>query len=615
MSLSLAQDSLSSPRKKRKFIADSSRTLNTLLYKPYILLQVDILESPQVPDSSLVNFENYNADYSIDYDTYFFVQSVGMAGRWHRRYYFGVEDRFIHPQNQWTVDLSGYYTWLILPDSLRLINTFSPYSRIQYQQGKRQLQITDALFSANINPRWNIHGGYHRLTWLGMYKNHNTDVRNAYFNSFYYSLDKRFFSHQYVIFNELKHGENGGILIDSTVTNLFEKEVQQVNTSGFSLTKNNFAGTQIGYQWIKNAVHTLQTTIQYRLDFAFRLTNLNSVLPLYSAFTNKREKYVTQFGFWHQQYGAGFQYAFKRIFSQNVEWLKSYTKTPKGTLYKKPNELLPKYMQVDILKLSNQLHLGDSNLSFVFRTHFIRHFNTHIRYQQFGGKFTVEYRFFTLQNDFIQQGGYLLNKVVPLPEVDTNLVELSVLQEDARLFFLHPRVGIQSRKVGKLNIGFFTNRFNQNVYQGFTLSVRVHYKKWNYVSNFVYYTQNRVKNVPNTFQNKFFYATDLFKKRMYCHVGFNVYYTGRYQAYLYDIPYDYVFAQPSIYQNAVYPSYTGDYIRIDPFLNFSIKRASFYIRFTNLTEGLMGKKGYFTTPFYQMEERALGFSFAWRFYD
>jgi len=612
---SFGQDTTKVQDKKKKFIPDSNRTANTLVYNSYSLYQLDVLHAPKNPDSTLFNFENYNPDYKIEYDRYFFTQSVGMAGRWHRRYIFGVEDRFFTPQTQWTADLSGYSTWLILPDSLPLINTFTPYSKIQYQQGKRQLQITDALFAVNITPQWNIQGGYHRLTWLGMYKNNNTDVRNAYFNSFYYALNKRFFSHQYVIFNEIKYSENGGIAIDSSVTDFFQKNVQVVNTFGKSLIKCNYAGTKIGYQWVNNTTHTLQTTLHYQLDFLFRLTNMDKVLPIYSQHTNKQNNYITQFGFWQQQYGAGIQYAFKKAFSQNVEWIHTYTKTPKGTLYKNVNELFPKYVQVNILKLSNQLYVGDSNRHISLQNHFVKHFNPEMNYQQLQSKLKTQYSIFTLLCDVTQQNGYLRNKIVPLTETDTNTVQLSALQENANLFFIHPRAGIALAKTGIFTVGFFNNRFNQVNYQGFTASAHLQYRKWNLVQNVVYYTENKVKNVPNTIQAKFFYANRIFKKKMLIHLGLNVYYTGKYEAFLYDIFYDQVFGNQSLYQNRLYPSYTGDYIRIDPFLNFSIKRANFYIRFTNVAEGLLGKKGYFTTPFYQMEERALGFSFSWRFFD
>lgn len=613
--VALAQDTTKVQDRKKKFIPDSNRTANTLIYKNSALTELSVLDTPKAPDSTLLNFENYNSDYNIHYDTYFFTQSVGIAGRWHRRYFFGTEDRFFNTQTQWTADLSGYNTWLILPDSIPLINTFTPYSRIQYQQGKRQLQITDALFAVNITPQWNIQGGYHRLTWLGMYKNNTTDVRNAYFNSFYYALNKHFFANQYLIFNELNYGENGGIYIDSTVTDFFEKQVQAVNTRGLSLAKRNFAGSKMGYQWVCNSLHTLQTTLQYQVDFLFRLTNMEKVLPIYSNYTQKQEKYITQFGFWQQQYGTGIQYAFRKVFSQNAEWTRAYTKTPKAMLYKNTSELLPKYVNVDIVRLSNQFQVGDSTKHIAVQNQFVKHFNPVMNYQQVQSRLNTKYTFFTFSCDIVQQSGYLFNKIVPLSETDTNIIQLSALRENAQMLFIHPRAGMTFAKTGRFNIGFFSNRFNQINYQGFTASAQLRYRKWNIIQNVVYYTENKVKNVPNTVQTKFFYANYLFKKKMLCHIGLNVYYTGKYQAFLYDIFYDQIFANSNLYQNNIYPSYTGDYIRTDPFLNFSVKRASFYIRFTNITEGLLGKKGYFTTPFYQMEERALGFSFSWRFFD
>jgi hypothetical protein len=55
--------------------------------------------------------------------------------------------------------------------------------------------------------------------------------------------------------------------------------------------------------------------------------------------------------------------------------------------------------------------------------------------------------------------------------------------------------------------------------------------------------------------------------------------------------------------------------RIDVYAALHIKKAFVFIRVLNAFEGVGGKLGYFTTPFYPMPERAFQFGVNWSFYD
>jgi len=98
----------------------------------------------------------------------------------------------------------------------------------------------------------------------------------------------------------------------------------------------------------------------------------------------------------------------------------------------------------------------------------------------------------------------------------------------------------------------------------------------------------------------------LFKGALHNRTGFDVYYYSKYFADAYTP------ATRSFYlQNE---KEVGDFMHIDAFLNFNVKRTRFFLKFQNVLSGF-GQRNFYTVPHYPLQDMAFKFGLSWRFHD
>jgi len=98
----------------------------------------------------------------------------------------------------------------------------------------------------------------------------------------------------------------------------------------------------------------------------------------------------------------------------------------------------------------------------------------------------------------------------------------------------------------------------------------------------------------------------LFKGALVTRTGFDVYYYSKYYADAY-MP-----ALRSFYiQNE---KEVGDFMHIDAFLNFNVKRTRFFVKYQNILTAF-GDRNFFTVPHYPLQDMAFKFGLSWRFHD
>jgi hypothetical protein len=98
----------------------------------------------------------------------------------------------------------------------------------------------------------------------------------------------------------------------------------------------------------------------------------------------------------------------------------------------------------------------------------------------------------------------------------------------------------------------------------------------------------------------------LFNGALHTRTGFDVYYFSKYYAD------SYMPAIRSFYlQNE---REIGDFMHIDAFLNFNVKRTRFFMKFQNVLSGF-GQRNFYTVPHYPLQDMAFKFGLSWRFHD
>ena len=117
---------------------------------------------------------------------------------------------------------------------------------------------------------------------------------------------------------------------------------------------------------------------------------------------------------------------------------------------------------------------------------------------------------------------------------------------------------------------------------------------------------------------RYYYQGSFFKDALRVQTGFNVrwkdaYYADNYNATLQTY---YIQAEPN--PNLPVEKQTAflndPYFVIDPFVNFGIKRTTFFLKMDNVNQGL-GARGYFPTPFYSGQKRIFLIGLYWPFFD
>ena len=59
---------------------------------------------------------------------------------------------------------------------------------------------------------------------------------------------------------------------------------------------------------------------------------------------------------------------------------------------------------------------------------------------------------------------------------------------------------------------------------------------------------------------------------------------------------------------------TGNFVMMNVFLNFQVKRANLFVKGLNIAQGLFGHN-YIQTPHYPLVDRCVRFGVSWRFFD
>jgi hypothetical protein len=115
--------------------------------------------------------------------------------------------------------MEPYSMYARTPEEAEFYNTKGPYTDLSYYTSGNRKVVEDNLrviFVANALPEWNFGLSYKRFGARGLYQRQKTEIKT--FSMFTSYVGKRYVAHAGYLYNSVKNQENGGITNDSFIT-------------------------------------------------------------------------------------------------------------------------------------------------------------------------------------------------------------------------------------------------------------------------------------------------------------------------------------------------------------------------------------------------------------
>ncbi len=174
----------------------------------YYTTDTSYLKRKTEGDNVLSTFKNYYPDSSVFYLHNFTERntlgSLGLATHlW--RFKYGTDDIGFRLYQL------PYEESIIKEKQILYFRTKGPYASAAGIAGSKEQQLFRFLFTHTLPSRVNFTLKFNRYTNKGFYRNQQGFVNNFYFNSNYETKNNRFGYYTYLLINNVKHGENGGL--------------------------------------------------------------------------------------------------------------------------------------------------------------------------------------------------------------------------------------------------------------------------------------------------------------------------------------------------------------------------------------------------------------------
>ncbi|MDF2447960.1 MAG: hypothetical protein K0R26_464 [Bacteroidota bacterium] len=522
-----------------------------------------------------------------------------------------------------------YQNDIVSVDKVKYFQTKGPYASLTGIAGSKQEQIFKMLYAHTFKNKLNIALGFNRYSGIGFYKNQESFTNNFYTTSNYSSLNNRFGYFANVVFNKVKHQENGGIANDS----LFRENVRvnklllPVNLSSSnreSAAKREWRNTSAELNpWLRvNRTEDSSTLFSHFIDYQF-------------IFSGSYTKYSDPLSFLHQNYYSVY-YLDTISTKDSSHWL-SVSNGLNYILRINPinakikigyrNEINQVHQYFDSLFVNNSLiggfFISDNRYSGDARFHYVLNgpnsgdymLGLHNRYER--NIFKLPFAFNLNVNLEKRQPDYIHNTWVSNHYIWTN--RFSPVNKFQSLFSMETRDG-------RFKAGVIYQTIENMIYfnemsvpdqtpvpvQNIGAFIRKDLLLFRHLGINAGYYHNRssyqaIVSVPNhILDGALYYQGNLFKRALQIQVGFNAQYFSEFYGYAYN---------PVLNQYYVQTKTTvGDYPFIDFFLNARIKPVRIFIKIDHVTQGFLGSN-YSLVPGYLQNDRAFKFGINWLFFD
>jgi len=575
------------------------------------------------------------------------VQKYDPLRKWHKYYQslgnIGLAyDRMLFsptPYVGFDYGIHSFDEYLFTNENTKSYKTIIPYTDIVYVMGRNKEHFLKVTHTQNIKRNLSIGLDFRLINSPGFYASQKSDNSSIVFSTKYSSNNKRYNILAKFLHNGVKVQENGGIENDSAFdynqeanrriieVNLNDamrriKETEVYVQNSYNLSKNPTPVTDTNHtQDLLNPKLFNPGNISYTFTFNRKLIiyedqdptsgfypviNHDSLLTHDSTAIIKFENQIawSNFDNYDQQksnfLNAAFGLTMRNIklsddssdhiinqLALSAKATKSFLK--KFIVYLDADYIIGDYNNGDHL-LKGQINwlfgndtvneklvvfkLGYNNQepAFLYQHHYSNNFiwNNDLGKQQvLSSNLSLRVKNFTAQINYYNINSFLYFNLSALPEQSDNSINVIT----ASVF--------KSFILGKFQLD------NEVVYQ--------------------YDGRSDVLRLPDLILNHSVYLNlDLFRRAVSTQTGVDIFYNTAYYANSY-MPATAVF----YLQN---DKKTGNYVYVDFFVNFKIKRAMIFAKYEHINKGLFNSN-YYMTPHYPMPDGAFKFGVKWRFYN
>ncbi|MDF2452755.1 MAG: hypothetical protein K0S26_2259 [Bacteroidota bacterium] len=515
-----------------------------------------------------------------------------------------------------------YQNDVISADDVQYYQTKGPYASLTGIAGSKQEQAFKMVFSNTFKNKLNITLGFNRYGGLGFYTKQQSFTNNFYTTSNYSSANKRVGYFAHVLYNKVKHQENGGIaddslfLLDVSVNKILlpvnlQDSKRELRTTSFEINP-----------WLRiNKIEDSSTVISHFMDYQFNYSGS------YTKYSDTRSGANDFFNAFYLDTVSTKDSTHWRTISNALDYtVKLNTINAKLRLGAK-NEINQVYQYLDSTFVNNSVNAGFflsknkysgfAKTSYIFSGPNANDYSLELSnsYSQsiaqvpfvFTLKASVEKRHpdfihnTWLTNHYAWNNNFSptdkLQSVFSISTLDDRFDMGVVYQSISNLIYFNELSVPEQTPVSIQNLGAFIHK-DILLFKHLGINARYNYQSSSYQA---------IVSVPNHIVNgALYYQGNLFKRALQLQVGFNAQYYSEFYGYAYN---------PSVNQYYLQTKEpVGDYPFIDFFLNARIKPVRIFVKIDHVTQGFLGSN-YSLTPGYLQNDRAFKFGINWLFFD
>lgn len=558
-------------------------------------------------DTSITNFQNY-----------FPRNTNGHLGLPSAPLYINYESKTLG-FNMFT---APYQNDMIHVDDIKYYQTKGPYASLTGIAGSKQEQTFKLLFSNTFKNKLNITLGFNRYSGIGFYQYQQSFTNNFYTTSNYTSKNNRVGYYAYVLYNKVKHQENGGISNDT----LF---LENISVNKFLLpvylktAKRELRNTTFDFNpWFRlNKKEDSSTVLSHFIDYQF------NYFGNFSKYTDANSGYTSYYNAFYLDTLSTKDSTHCRTISNGLNYILKINPLNAKLKIGYKNEINQVYQYLDStfmnhivnagLYLSRKHYTGFVKANYIAQgpsqNDYALELNNSYKQRVAGVPFIVklnasiekrhpDFIFNTwLSNHYAWNNNFSpIDKQQALFSISTddNRFDIGVVYQNVKNFIYFNELAVpEQTPVGIQNISAFIHK-DILLFKHLGINAKYNYQSSSYQA---------IVSVPNHVINgALYYQGNLFKRALQIQIGFNAQYFSSFYGYAY---------MPMTNQYYVQTVKTvGDYPYVDFFLNARIKPVRIFVKIDHVTQGMLGGS-YSLTPGYLQNDRAFKFGVNWLFFD